>query len=184
MKQKLLCYSKYEFNAIMRNSKIYSPEDLPENVVVISIGAPWNEEEPSHWFANNAPNVINVDFDDCGPMWPNGEDNYDIAQEMLDHQDRFFKFSYFNEHINKLINVAPMNFIQSNRIVKFIEENKDKNFMVHCNAGASRSQGVVRYILDTYGENNFETRDSNPCLTPNMHVVRMLKRSYRKLYMS
>ena len=48
--------------------------------------------------------------------------------------------------------------------------------------GVSRSQGVVRYILDTYGdEYDIKTNPNNPCLTPNIHVVLMLKRAFRHI---
>ena len=67
------------------------------------------------------------------------------------------------------------------KLAEFIENNINSDFYVHCEAGYSRSQGVVRYILDVYGEENFETRRCNPCRTPNLFVTAMLKRAYRKI---
>ena len=68
------------------------------------------------------------------------------------------------------------------RICKFIQDNIGKNFYIHCSAGVSRSQGVVRYALDTYGD--YETNPDNPCVCPNVHVTRMLKRVYMEEYNS
>ena len=54
---------------------------------------------------------------------------------------------------------------------------------IHCAVGASRSQGVVRYIVDTYGDEfDIKLNPNNPNNTYNPHVVMMLKRAYRKLY--
>ena len=65
---------------------------------------------------------------------------------------------------------------QAEQIVDFINRNIGKNFYIHCSAGKSRSQGVVRYMLDVYPDIEWETRQDNPCITPNYHVVCMLKR--------
>lgn len=65
---------------------------------------------------------------------------------------------------------------QAEQIVDFINRNIGKNFYIHCSAGKSRSQGVVRYMLDVYNDIDWETRADNPCITPNYHVVSMMKR--------
>lgn len=39
----------------------------------------------------------------------------------------------------------------ANKVVDFVEENKDKNFIVHCAAGVSRSSAVCMYIHIRYG---------------------------------
>lgn len=53
-----------------------------------------------------------------------------------------------------------------------------RHFIIHCNAGRSRSQGVARAIYDIFNEqykpngyNNF-----NPCQTPNQAVVAAIKK--------
>lgn len=71
---------------------------------------------------------------------------------------------------------------QADKIVNFIEQNLDKNFLIHCRAGASRSQGVYRFIMDMYSDYYTPCIENelNPCLTPNAEVVRKLKRSYYK----
>lgn len=46
---------------------------------------------------------------------------------------------------------SPMNEDQAYEMAKFIEENKDKDFLVNCHAGISRSGAVCLYIHKTYG---------------------------------
>ena len=41
--------------------------------------------------------------------------------------------------------------ITAKEIVNFVRENKDKNFIVHCAAGVSRSSAVCMFIHLTYG---------------------------------
>lgn len=61
----------------------------------------------------------------------------------------------------------------------------DETIYIHCAAGASRSQGVVRYIVDTYGnEYDIRLNPNNPNDTYNPHVAMMLKRAYRELYIN
>ena len=67
-------------------------------------------------------------------------------------------------------------------IVRFIHDNITKDFYVHCSAGKSRSQAIVRYILDCYPEYDWSTRIDNPCETPNYYVVRQLKKCHEFLY--
>ena len=53
-----------------------------------------------------------------------------------------------------------------------------KDFWIHCRAGQSRSQGIVRYILDCYPDIVWKTRLDNPCETPpNIDVVAKLEKN-------
>ena len=111
-------------------------------------------EELEHYFKTETPDIINLDFED-------------ITEPKVIYRGR----------VNKGISQE-----QADRLCEFIERNQDKDFYVHCEAGYSRSQGVVRYILDVYGEEHeFETLRNNPCQTPNLYVTALLKRAYRKL---
>ena len=109
-------------------------------------------EDNSHYLPEG-PRVCNVEFDDL---------NQDIEWE---------------GHLFKTITEE-----QADKIVEFIESNLGRNFLIHCRAGASRSQGVWRFIMDMYPENYKECTDnlSNPCLSPNIEVVAKLKRAYYK----
>ena len=81
--------------------------------------------------------------------------------------------------------VRAMTYEEALKVALFIDNQINsgaKNIIIHCSAGISRSQGIVRYILDTYGDTyDIVTREDNPCITPNYHVVRMLKRVNRLL---
>lgn len=150
--------------------------NIPDNFVVISMVS--ENDQDSRFPLNQSPTVLNVAVDDCDPATfnPNGEEIYD--------------FTYYSGILGKSINIHCLSEQQANTIVKQIEKwnNDDKidTILVHCSAGASRSQGVVKYVVDTYSTKDFKimTRKSNPCLTPNIHISTMLKKSYRELYMN
>lgn len=155
--QKLYCFSRQDFNDYCEG---WTSENYPEGACFISIcNTPEGSdfmypEEIEHHFKTETPEIINLDFEDVTEpkVIYKGKTNLGISQE------------------------------QADRLCEFIERNKDKNFYIHCEAGLSRSQGVVRYILDIYGEDHeFETRRQNPCQTPNLYVTALLKRAYRKL---
>jgi len=177
--KKFYCYSKYLFDMLMEKSGFFNPNDLPHNVAIISIGAPWNEQE-DHWFKTTNDRVLNIDFDDVSPeLWWN-DDMYDEAMND-DKQAKYFDYSYINSRGN-VTKLHALDYNQARAIVNFIEENRNCDFYIHCSAGVSRSQGVVRYALDTYGD--YKTNPDNPCVCPNVHVTRMLKRVYREKYNS
>lgn len=179
----VLCYSHEGFNEYMRNRKWYSAPK--EKTAVISICSS-NDEDPVHWFDDSmSASVLNLDFDDFDPSkyWSMKDDPYDILMEkyLKDNGNRYdFTFEQ-DERILK-----AMDYDDAFKTVKFIKYQLEvmevDDIIIHCSAGISRSQGVVRYILDTYSDRYYiHTRADNPCITPNMHVVRMLKRSDRFL---
>lgn len=73
---------------------------------------------------------------------------------------------------------------QAQKFIEWFEEKitEDKNLYLHCEAGLSRSQGFVRFILDCYPDITWLLRLENPCLYPNQHVVSTLKKMWRKKY--
>lgn len=157
--QKLYCFSRNDFNKYC-SERGWNSETYPENAAFISIcntvdGSDYMyPDELEHYFKTETPEIINLDFEDVTEpkVIYRGRVNRGISQE------------------------------QANRLCEFIERNKDKDFYIHCEAGVSRSQGVVRYILDVYGEDHeFETLRNNPCRTPNLYVTALLKRAYRNL---
>lgn len=66
------------------------------------------------------------------------------------------------------------------QVVDFIEKHRGMDFVVHCNAGKSRSQAVIRYITEFYPEHS-ETNPDNPCLYPNVHTYTALKNARQEL---
>ena len=156
-------YSHIDFDDMMKIMSLDSSNvGLEDDKAFISITASKNvieaqlEEYRAHYFDGKSNNVLNIEFDDIA----------------TDHE-----FFYG-------IKCLGINETQAKTLFDFIEENKGKNFYIHCMAGRSRSQGVCRYILDMYGEEYGYTEEScrkeNPCTTPNMYVVSMLKREYYK----
>lgn len=184
-KQRILyCYSQEDFDNLMGSLQWEKPID---KFSTISICAKWNEGF-DHWFGNNVEGNFNLDCDDVvRPFWWD-KDHYDEAEDLynkgrIKESNNFFE--YYSETCLGGTTLHLFNFEQAFNIVKWIDEriqNGYDNFYVHCAAGLSRSQAVVRYILDAYNvEYHWKTRQSNPCLYPNNHMLLMMKRAARNL---
>lgn len=155
----VLVFSHEDFDKICLDNG-WTDENVEKlnNFAFISINCNENtqkvylKEKEEHFFKFNHNNVINLEFDDVGSE----------------------EFTY-NGTIYYGINIS-----QSEELFNFIEENIGKTFIIHCRAGKSRSQAVCRYILDCYGDTYSEKNINldNPCITPNYHVVTMLKKIY------
>lgn len=59
---------------------------------------------------------------------------------------------------------------EADKIVNFIEEHIGQPFVIHCQAGISRSQAIGEFILTEYGYSG------RPALTPNIDVITKLRR--------
>ena len=151
MKRNLLVYSRGDFYDLI------SSGGIPKDAAVIQIcSTPKCQEvilgEPEPHFLLPSDTVLNLTFDDIG------------KRKLVYEGSTFYGMS-------------PK---QAKEVVSFIEKNKDRDFYISCRAGKSRSQGIARYILDTYGhEIEYATREDNPCVTPNMYVTQLLKK-YKK----
>lgn len=183
MQRKLYCYSYQEFTDMM--DKLGWNEKPDNGFSTISITSKL-DDEPEHYFNDNVENNINLDFNDVSPtMWWGTADYYDEAFTAYQDDENLENsyFDFISDMFDVKVNIHAMNYKEAIRLCKFIDKNikAENNIYVHCSAGASRSQGVVRYILDTYPEIDWKIREGNPCLTPNYHVVRMLKRANRYL---
>lgn len=108
------------------------------------------EEEEKHFFKENHPNVINLEFDDL--------------DKDIEYKGHTFK---------------AMSQEQADKLYQFIEYNKDKDFYIHCRAGVSRSCAVGRYIHDVYGGfKDIIYLNNNIAPSYNVHVHALLKRAY------
>lgn len=97
----------------------------------------WMRDERGHWFKQNHPNVINLEFDD-------------ITKD-IKYQGHLFK---------------AMRKRQANHLYRFIKKNIGKEFIIHCYAGISRSQAVRSFIVqmyDGYEENDIKDITPNMC---------------------
>ena len=187
----IICLDKYSFDDLMEhNGWIYAPG---HGVSCISICSPNDGQCSEHWFKHWHENIFNLDIDDHGPFWfgKHEADCYDKSLALYNDNQVKLSNAYFNNvyisgsnrEFCSLIHV--LDYEEAFALVKWIDYRikHDDTIYIHCAAGVSRSQGVVRYILDTYGdEYDIKTNPNNPCLTPNIHVVLMLKRAYRHLY--
>ena len=149
---KLYCFSRKvarDFYSMWLN--------VPEGTTVISIAGTkdsqelYLKEEEKHWFPETE-NVLNLNFDD-------------IAQDELLYSGILFK------GLTRKDASRTANFI-----VKSVVRGDD--IYVNCRAGKSRSQGIVRFILDSFPDVEFELNPDNPPLTPNIDVVAKLKRAF------
>ena len=181
----LYCYSQEKFDELMQSLGWNQPID---KFSTISICSPWNEGF-DHFFKPGTPNNINIDCDDIvKPFWWK-KDYYDKALELyldgkVKESNDYFVFNE-KDYSGHQLDLRLFNYEQAFLLAAWINSQILKgsgNFYVHCAAGLSRSQAVVRYIIDAYGhEFRWKTRQANPCLYPNNHMVMMLKRAARKL---
>lgn len=119
-----------------------------------------NEETTQHYFSDDHPNVLNLDFDDVG------DDDY-----------------VWEGHV-----FHGLSDEQANRLLSFIGDNlKDgaKDFYIHCRAGVSRSAAVGVFIHDMYphlykGEDTLDMKYPRNYL--NQGVLTKLKRVWYKKY--
>ena len=155
MTKNLWCFSHSEFD-LECEQRGWSDENLPPDVAFISIVGSkecqeyYLGEEETHYFSQSSPTVLNLGFDD-------------IPRDSIVWKGHTF---------------YGLNMEQAREIVEFIKNNIGKDFWIHFRAGQSRSQGIVRYVLDCYPDIVWKTRIDNPCETPNIDVVAKLKRIY------
>ena len=103
-----------------------------------------------HWFADKHNNVLNLDFDDV---------------LFTDEEAGIF----------------ALNDEQAKILVDFFEEHKDvQNFIVHCEAGISRSAAVAVCFVDFLHMNGKKdiTLHKNYAFSPNPLVERLLHREF------
>lgn len=163
--QQLICVNKRDFERICRDEG-WSDSNPPTDAALISICC--HEEVAkfvlfdgdAHFFSEDHANVLNVEFDD-------------ITEDVKVFDGKEYGFP------GKLTakGITPET---SEKIVRFIEDHKDMDFLIHCRAGKSRSQGVVRYILDFY-EGPFHTNPGNPCRFYNTHTYTALRKARERL---
>jgi transposase len=145
---KLWCWCQEEFDEAFKNS------GLPDGSCAISIiGTPevlseyLGEPETTHALPDG-PNVLNLEFDDVTEP----------------------------EIFRKGIHAYGITDLQAERIVKFLERAVKLNLdiYVHCRAGYSRSQAIVRYVKSRWS-GPWETNPLNPDDKPNYYVLGKLR---------
>jgi predicted protein tyrosine phosphatase len=160
MNKKVFVLSRMEFEGNMRTNNI--DEDNVEkykDLALISI----TDNPKNHYFKKDHENVLNMDFDDVG------DKAYDSRAEIEKQLGTKLEETYriFHEKDAK-------------KIVDFIEKNEGKTFIIHCEAGISRSGAVGQYMRDFYewvDKEDFDNRVEKK-IFPNMLVLRLLKKEY------
>lgn len=184
--RKLYCYSHRDFNAAMIGLGATREHPVP-NISTISIVSKYDDDN-EHFFSDSVSTNLNLDFCDTSIDWwhtyssaiydklydeycVNGKDDMNPDHDKFAHSD--------GDNV-----YYSLNYEQADKIVGFIEEavSRGDSIYVHCSAGKSRSQAIVRYIKDVYSSIHWITRKENPCIYPNWHVVCMLIRMYYNKY--
>ena len=106
-----------------------------------------HEEGTKHWFKEEHDNVLNLEFDD------------------LENDIEYFGHTF-----------KAMSEEQAEKTFHFIERNLGRNFIIHCRAGMSRSQGVAFFIKDTYNDWFKEEQPSMNRDFANKGVIRKLNK--------
>ena len=153
---KLYCYNRWEFEKMCKENG-WDDNNVPDDAAFISIIGTKDDQEyvvkerEYHYFQKKHSNVYNAIFDDISDfIVPISEEDNTCC--------------------------VGINGQQALEIVRFIKENLGKDFYIHCRAGKSRSQAIVRYILDMYdGLYDFITRIENPPIYWNQFVLTELK---------
>ena len=107
-----------------------------------------HEPNTKHWFDREHPNVLNLEFDD-------------VSEKEFEYNGIIFK-GFTQE--------------QARKSYEFILNNSNKDFIICCRAGLSRSQAFGNFIHDYFG-----SYDSESLLdTPNYYVYTKLTREHLK----
>ena len=198
----ILCYSHYDFDKIMeKNNWIDVP---PKGVSCISICSPNEADLTEHWFKKDwwtgdgeygCHRIFNLDIDDASPFWFENHESecYDNALDLFKNgktkqSNTYFSHIYVSGQNKEFVDILHvLDYEEAFELVQWIDWRirHDDTIYIHCAVGASRSQGVVRYIVDTYGNDyDIKLNPNNPNNTYNPHVLMMLKRAYREVFMN
>lgn len=149
--------SQFQFDSEMEHRGINDSnvEELTNEAFISIIGTEeclkyyLEEEDTVHYFKENHPNVLNLEFDDLG--------------EDFDWKGHIFK---------------TITWEQAKELYDFIKANLGKNFTIHCRAGMSRSQAVGCFIYDMFNDVYTEEKADTSTLLRhhlNHEVMRKLK---------
>jgi predicted protein tyrosine phosphatase len=140
--------SKPEFNDLMANHRFDDSniENL-KTLALISINDTHGQWSAS-WFDKDHTNVLRLWFDDI---------EKDL-QTSPTNPDKCLAFTVE----------------QAKQVFDFINANYEKDFIIHCSAGISRSGAVGAFVNDYFGWDRTKFDKDNPYIHPNGRVSRML----------
>lgn len=149
---KIKVLSKPEFNQFMGEYGISDSnvEEKMGNVALISINDTDGHWSTS-WFDRDHPNVLRLWFDDVFADTEKSPTNKNQCRAFTEEQ--------------------------AAKVFAFIKENRDKDFIVHCSAGISRSGAVGAFINDYLdSDKEFFHKFNFERIFPNAHVSSLLNR--------
>jgi protein tyrosine phosphatase len=113
-------------------------------------------EGDKHYFNENHSNVLNLDFDD--------------VEKDVTLKDGLTYKSFSAQDAAK--------------VIEFIEKNENKDFIIHCHAGISRSGAIAQFMRDYYPWVDREYFDTfvRYQILPNSKVFSELKKSYQRRF--
>lgn len=128
--------------------------DLPAKFALISIQDPDAEHCDQYRFRRSENGVLVIRF-------------FDIDRKITDLDGTVYE---------------PMTYEQAVEIVRFVETNKHRHFLIHCTAGIARSGAVATFVheyLTEYGKEYSTTYEDfkrcNRAIIPNIHVLSQLR---------
>jgi rhodanese-related sulfurtransferase len=145
----ILIYSRGEFENL--------PEDQLKNKAIIRIHN-YNDKD---WYNSNYPYGIELFFDDMKCV-------------NLSWWDKL-QGKYYNKDNNKKFFTA----YQAKLLISFIEKNKNKDFIIHCEYGHSRSVAIGIFIKEQY-KPSLINRTPKELLKANDWVLKLLVESFKK----
>lgn len=145
----VMVLSKREFDHTMNHYNL-NDDNIEQNFVKFAIISINNTDDDLllPFFKDNHENVLNLFFDDVTEDLYN--DDFLICKAMTEDDAK--------------------------KIIEFIDRNKDRNFIVHCSAGISRSGAVGTFITE-YLEKDYKLfKEHNKHISPNHMVLSMLNK--------
>jgi len=139
-----------------------------------------NKVEFENYFKKNYYTDTNIDDFDLVPNmvfisindWAT---TFNTAYFREDHKNVLnLMFDDVSDVDERNANVKAFDHEMAIKLFEFIENNKDKDFMIHCSAGISRSGAVGTFILEyLHGDKEF-FEDHNSHILPNQHVLKTM----------
>lgn len=169
-------YGRNQFNELVNG---FGGVNYPENTVYISIS---NYDRKEHLFDDTDTRVtkLNLDFDDIDAMV--FLDEADFEQSWETFKEAYAKGDYklrcTNDEIFKFSKTGKaFSWMDAYNAVIFINNYANSNFIIHCEAGMSRSQTIGRYIEDVYYNTHWMHRAGTVKFI-NYYMLIMMKRMY------
>ncbi len=164
--KKIYCFSEQTFKNIMDSFGFYkNGSNLFDTLAVISICDTEDGLSKEHYFNNNTENIINLDFDDIDPT----DDTYKYYYRTSPENHVIINGRIWKEISDE----------QASDLVKFIVQNKERTFIIHCYAGISRSVAVTKFILDILLDH--EVANEIDFSNMNSYVYEKLKENFEQL---